>query len=430
MAEEKVPSRWMFVVAGFIINLCLGTIYAWSVFRPALQQAPYNLTPAESIVPFSVFLLVFGVTFAFSGRMVGKVGPRKPALIGAVLLGLGYLLSYGIALVPPATLYITVFAFGLIAGTGCGFAYNPPIATVSRWFPTKPGLPLGLTVMGFGLSALITAPVVIFLRDAYGIANTFLILGVAFSILLSLLGSLLKFPPADWKQAPSSASSSRKAWAVNSLDFSTDQMVRTTVFYLTWLIYLVGAGSGLMVIGNIAQIATDVTGLKGELAWMATFAVQALAMANAFGRPIMGKICDMIGPRATLLSMLVLQLACLLALFPYATSPAFLFLAVAIFGAMFGGYLAVMPTMVSYFFGAKNVGPNYGLYFSAYGVGGVVLPMLMSSVLGANPTYGNYVQGFYITAGFTVVGLVLTLIMKPPGIGQDKVPRPEQSVTS
>jgi OFA family oxalate/formate antiporter-like MFS transporter len=163
---------------------------------------------------------------------------------------------------------------------------------------------------------------------------------------------------------------------------------------------------------------------------MATFAVQALAMANAFGRPIMGKICDMIGPRATLLSMLVLQLACLLALFPYATSPAFLFLAVAIFGAMFGGYLAVMPTMVSYFFGAKNVGPNYGLYFSAYGVGGVVLPMLMSSVLGANPTYGNYVQGFYITAGFTVVGLVLTLIMKPPGIGQDKVPRPEQSATS
>ena len=415
MADEKVPNRWIFVIAGFIINLCLGTIYAWSVFRPPLQQAPYNLTPAESIVPFSVFLLVFGVTFAFSGRMVGRVGPRKPALIGAVCLGIGYLLSYGIALAPAATLYIAIIAFGLIAGIGCGFAYNPPIATVSRWFPDKPGLALGLTVMGFGLSALITAPIVIFLEGVYGIANTFLILGVAFSVLLFLLGSLLRFPPAGWKHPPIPASSAKKAWVAASVDFSTSQMVRTTAFYLTWLIYFVGAGSGLMVIGNIAQIASDVTGLKGDLAWMATLAVQALAMANAFGRPVMGKICDMIGPRTTLLSMLVLQLTCLLALFPYATSPAFLFPTVVIFAAMFGGYLAVMPTVVSYFFGPKNVGPNYGLYLSAYGVGGVVLPMLMSSVLGAGPSYANYVQGFYVTAGFTLVGLALALIMKPPG---------------
>jgi len=412
--EAKVPNRWMFVIAGFVINLCLGTIYAWSVFRPPLHQAPYSLTPAESIIPFSVFLLVFGVTFAFSGRMVGKVGPRRPAMIGAFCLGLGYLLSYAIAFAPSAALNITIVTFGLIAGTGCGFAYNPPIATVSRWFSDKPGLALGLTVMGFGLSALITAPIVVFLRDAYGIANAFLILGVVFSILLFLLGSILTFPPVGWKAPTVPTSSAKKAWVAASVDYTTSQMIRTTTFYTTWLIYLVGAGAGLMVIGNVTQIATDVAGLRGDLAWMATLAVQVLAMANACGRPIMGKVCDMIGPRMTLLSMLVLQLACLLLLFPYATSPAVLYLAVIIFAAMFGGYLAVMPTVVSYFFGAKNVGPNYGLYLSAYGVGGVILPLIMSSVLGTSPTYGEYVQGFYLSAGLIMVGLVLALVMRPP----------------
>jgi MFS family permease len=158
MTEKKVPNRWIFVVAGCIINICLGTVYAWSVFRPPLHKPPFNLSPAESVLPFSVFLLLFGITFAFAGRMVGKVGPRKPALIGAVLVGVGYILSYTIAFAPQAALWITVVTFGLIAGTGCGYAYNPPIATVGRWFPDKRGLATGLTVLGFGLSALITAP--------------------------------------------------------------------------------------------------------------------------------------------------------------------------------------------------------------------------------------------------------------------------------
>jgi len=148
----NTSSRWTFIIAGLVINLCLGTIYAWSVFRPPLHEEPYNLTVTESVIPFSIFLLAFGISFAFSGKMIGKVGPRRPALIGAGLLGVGYLLSYSIAIFPRSALWITTIAFGLIAGTGCGYAYNPPIAVVGRWFPDRRGLSLGLTVMGFGLS--------------------------------------------------------------------------------------------------------------------------------------------------------------------------------------------------------------------------------------------------------------------------------------
>ena len=409
-------NRWMLIIAGFVINLCLGTVYAWSVFRPPLHQPPYGLAVAESVLPFSIFLLLFGITFAFSGKMIGDVGPRRPALIGAVLLGAGYLLCYVIAIVPGSTLLITIVGFGLIAGTGCGFAYNPPIAVVGRWFPDRRGLALGLTVMGFGLSALITAPAVVAMISMIGLPNTFLILGVVFLILLALLGSLLRFPPAEWTAPSAKASTSRKSWTAAVKDFTTREMVRTRTFYLAWLIYLVGAGAGLMVIGYAKLLATDITGLKGSLEWLGTLSVSILAISNAVGRPFFGSVCDRIGPRKTLLVMQGGQLLCLVALFPYTQSVPVFYLAIVLFGATFGAYLSVMPALASYFFGTKNLGPNYGLYLSAYGVGGVVLPMLMATILGSKPTYASYVQGFYATAGLVVIAIVLAFIMKPPRV--------------
>ena len=414
--SARNANRWMLIVAGFIINLCLGTVYAWSVFRPALQAAPYGLKPAESVIPFSVFLLLFGVTFAFSGRMIGKVGPRRPALIGAFLLGAGYLLCYAIALAPSSALWITIVAFGLVAGTGCGFAYNPPIAVVGRWFPDRRGLALGLTVMGFGLSGLITAPLVTFLISTMDLANTFLILGVAFLVLMVALGLVLRFPPTEWTPPAPQKTAVPKPWVTGAKDFTTNEMARTPTFYLAWIIYLVGTGAGLMVIGYAKIIATDITGLKGSLEWMAVLAVSVIAVANAVGRPFFGSLCDRIGPKKTLLIMQVIQLLCLVILFPNSQSVPMLYLTVILFAATFGAYLAVMPTLASYYFGAKNVGPNYGLFLSAYGVGGVVCPMLMAAILGSKPTYANYVLGFYATAALVVVAIVLSLIMKPPKI--------------
>jgi len=404
----------MLIISGFIINLCLGTVYAWSVFRPPLHQAPYGLTVSESVLPFSTFLLLFGITFAFSGRMIGQVGPRRPALIGALLLGVGYVLCYAIAIAPGSTLWITLIGFGLVAGTGCGFAYNPPIAVVGRWFPDKRGLALGLTVMGFGLSAFVTAPAVVALISMVGLPNTFLVLGVVFLILMALLSLLLRFPSAEWAPPQAKMSATKKSWVAVAKDFTTREMVRTRTFYIAWLVYLVGTGAGLMIIGYAKLIATDITGLKGSLEWLATLAVSVLAISNAVGRPFFGSVCDRIGPKKTLLIMQVVQLFTLVALFPYAQTLPVLYLAIVLFGATFGAYLAVMPALASYFFGTKNLGPNYGLYLSAYGVGGVVLPILMAAILGSKPVYASYVQGFYVTAVLVIIAMVLALIMKPP----------------
>jgi len=410
----NTTSRWTFIIAGLIINLCLGTIYAWSVFRPPLHEDPYNLTVTESVIPFSIFLLAFGISFAFSGKMIGKVGPRRPALIGAGLLGVGYLLSYSIAIFPRSSLWITSIAFGLIAGTGCGYAYNPPIAVVGRWFPDRRGLSLGLTVMGFGLSALITAPAVAAMVSMLGLANTFLILGVVFLVLLSLLGSMMKFPPSDWKAPSPQTFMTVKPWSEATNDYTTSEMIKTSTFYITWVIFLIGAGAGLMVIGYAKLMAIDITGLTGDLEWLAILSVSILAVLNAVGRPVFGAVCDRIGPRKTLLTMQTIQLLCLVVLFPHSESVAVLYLAIILFAATFGAYLAVMPALVSYFFGAKNLGPNYGMYLSAYGVGGVVCPMLMAVIVGPTPTYETYIQGFYATAGLLLIAIFLSFAMKAP----------------
>jgi MFS family permease len=402
------------VAVGFVANICLGTLYGWSVFKPFVHAEPYNISLPDTTIPFSVSMLVFGITFALAGRMIAKSGPRLPALIGAVCAGVGYILSGAIMFAPSASLPILTITFGVIAGTGCGFGYNPPIAAVGRWFPDKRGLALGITVSGYALSPLITAPAVEFLAKTYGIAYTFIILGIIFLALLLLLGGILKFPAADWKAPEVPATTAKKAWVAASRDYSTKEMLRSRTFYIAWLIYMIGAGAGLMVIGLTKQIAGDMTGLTGDLAWMAVVAVQVYAVANAGGRVAMGVVTDLIGPKRTILIMLVLQLVCLLVLFPYVTSAVVLYLVIILYGAMYGAYLSAMPALSSYFFGARNMGPNYGLLFVAWGVGGVVLPMVMAQVLGKAPTFHDYILGFQVTAAFVVAGLVLALLMKPP----------------
>lgn len=409
---SKKQNRWMFVIVGFIINFCLGTRDTWSVLRPPLHEPPFSLTPAESILPFSLFLLFFGTMFAVSGWVVSRAGPKTPAMLGALLLGVGYMVCYAIRVAPDAALWITLVGFGVIAGTGCGFAYNPPIATTGRWFPGRPGLALGLTVMGFGLSALITAPVVSALVGRYGLANTFFILGAVFLVTIFLLGWLLRFPPDEWKP-PTPVVTRPRPWA-SKIDYTTREMIRTPAFYLAWLTFLIGSGAGLMVIGYAKLIAMDITGLKGTFEWLATLAVSVLAISNAAGRPIFGVICDIVGPKRTLLLMLTIQLTCLVALYPNATTVPVVFLATILFGAMYGAYLAVMPTLTSYFFGIRNIGPNYGLMLIAHGIGGLLLPALMAAILGPTPTYQLYVRGFYTTAVLIIVAIGLVLAMKPP----------------
>lgn len=405
MVEVREFPRVTYLVIGFAMNIILGTAYAWSVFKAPLI-AGFGANNFTAMLPFALALAMFSVGMVIAGRLVDKHGPRKVAMLGGLLVGGGYVLS---SLMddtpwPMATLTLT---YGGIVGLGLGFAYNPPIPTAVRWFPVRRGLASGLVVMGFGLSALFTAPVADFLIAAYGVPNTFLILGLAFLAVLVALGSLLRFPPADWQPPAEVVAKSKRAWKP-AAELTTRQMIRTPAFWAAWLVYVLGTAGGFMVIGNAKDIAKEV-GLVTD-AVLATAAVQVLAVFNSGGRPVFGRVADLLGPKRALLLMYVVLLGAM-ALLAGSTSWIPLYAGIALTGAVFGGFLAVMPAIATLFFGTKNLGTNYGLLFTGYGFGAIVALFASGWI---RDTAGSYTPAFYIGILLSVLGLALSLQVRPP----------------
>jgi len=401
-----MPSkRWSYVVLGFIINLCLGTVYSWSAFRPFLHKEPYRLSPAESIMPFSLFLLVFGLTMPFSGLWIRKTGVRKPAIIGGFLTGLGYISCslVGFSSLNPA--FTLSVLYGVVAGLGVGIAYNVPITVSSTWIPDNRGLAVGLTVMGFGLSALITAPIATILLETLGLSGAFLALGAAFLSILTVLGSFMKYPSQELSKASKAVSQT----SIPSLTLR--EALKTPSFYSAWLIYFIGAGVGLMIIGSLKPIGLTLTRLEDAAA---TFVVSLLAVANASGRPLMGKIADILTPKKTIILMFLLDILTLTLILPLADNLYVLIAATVIVGVVFGGFLAVMPLITANFYGPLHLSSNYGALFTAYGFGGLTIPVLASILTEPKPTPEGYMKVFQTAAILTAIGLLAALLLKPP----------------
>jgi len=400
--------RGAYLALGFLMNLMLGTAYAWSVFTKPLIRS-YGATDFTSMLPLAVALAMFSVGMVFAGRLVDRHGPRKVAVLGGILVGTGYLLSAGVHLTPWPMAGLTL-TYGVVVGLGLGFAYNPPIPTAVRWFPDRKGLASGLVVMGFGLSALFMAPLADALIAAYGVPATFLLLGVLFLAVLVSAGALLAFPPADWK-APEAKATSRRTWSPQA-EVDSRTMVRSPTFWIAWALYVLGTAGGFMVIGKAKPIAEEI-GLATGL--LAIAAVQVLAVFNSLGRPVFGRAADVFGPRRTLLMMNLVLLGAMALL---AASAGFggsalvpLYSGIALTGMVFGGFLAAMPALATYYFGAKHLGSNYGLLFTGYGLGAIVALFAIGPLRMA---FGTYLPAFYVGILLSLLGLVLSLQVRPP----------------
>lgn len=415
----KLP-RAVFLLLGFVMNLTLGTAYAWSVFTQPLKDK-FGATSFTSMLPFALALAMFSVGMVFAGRLVDRKGPRNVAVLGGILLGAGYILSSLMDKTgyPIETLTLT---YGVIAGLGLGFAYNPPIAVAVRWYPVRKGLASGLVVMGFGLSALITAPLATYLIGAYGVPTTFLILGVVFLAVLVALGALLAFPSGDWQpptEVVSTAAKSHRTWKPLE-EVPTKEMLHRSSFWLAWILYTVGTAGGFMIIGNAKPIATQIGGVTDAV--LATAAVQILAVFNSAGRPVFGRLADVWSPRRALLIMYAILLGAMALLSvsePMGWIP--IYIGISVTGMVFGGFLAVMPALSTLFFGAKNQAANYGVLFTGYGLGAIVA--LFTSGWIRDATH-SYVAAFYAGMVLSVAGLVLALVARPPR------PAPAEAVTA
>lgn len=399
--------RWGYLVVGLGMNLLLGTAYSWSVFRAALLRefAGAGADAFTTLLPFAAAMSMFAVGMVFAGRAVDRHGPRKVALIGVLVFSAGYILCSFFDRTPWPIPVLTILYGGLV-GLGTGFGYNPTITTAVRWFPVRKGLASGIVVMGVGLSPVVTAPLAGYLIALYTVPTTFLLLGLLFAAILVPLALTLRFPPAGWQPPAAVADRSRRPWRPFA-EVRPRVMLRSPVFWTAWALYVLGTAEGFLVIGNAYSIAQEI-GLATD--GVATIAVIVLALFNSLGRPLFGRAADLWSPRAALLLMFAILLGAM-AILSLANGLVLVFVGIALTGIVFGGFLAVMPALSTLYFGVSNSGVNYGLLFTAFGVGNVVALFAGGWI---RETTGAFLSAFYIGLALSAVGLFLSLEVRPP----------------
>jgi MFS family permease len=409
MAPEK--GRWLLVAAGLAINLCLGSIYSWSVFVQPLtthfsQSLGRAVSANEVLMPFSVFLAFFAIAMPLTGKYLESLGPRKVTMIGGVLTGIGWILASFASSVE--MLYIV---YGIVGGVGVGIAYGAPVAVAARWFPDRRGLAVGCTLLGFGFSAFLTANIAGALIGDYGVMETFRIFGIVFVVLILLLAVPLSFPPAGWVPAGFVPPGASRGTAVQT-ECVRSQMLRKPAFYGLWTCYFIGCLAGLMAISIAKPVGTEVVGIGASLAILL---VGFFAIFNGGGRPVFGYLTDRLSPRTVAMLSFVLILAASLGMWLVPLEGVYI-MAFAVLWGCLGGWLAIAPATTGAFFGTCDYPRCYGVVFLAYGAGAIAGPQLAGFIRTAT---GSYLGVFPYVAVLAMIGLVVAfLFMKAPGQAQ------------
>lgn len=399
-----LPNRgWTVTSAGLGINLALGVLYTWSLFKGAIEKE-FGWNGSQLNDPYALCCLVFAFAMILAGRCQDKFGPRLTASIGGLLVGLG------MVLISTTTSYaVWLLGFGVLVGLGIGFGYSSATPPALKWFPpSKTGLIAGLVVAGFGLAPVYLAPTSQFLLGHYQVRTSMLILGLAFVVIVCGLAQLLVNPPPGYVAGPKPAAGAAAKPAAASA--TPSEVLRQPTFWLLWVIYFIGAGAGLMVIGSISGMAKT---SMGELAFVA---VAILAVGNAGGRILAGTLSDRIGRRWTLFLVLTIQAVLMFLAIPVTASKdmaaVVIVVVAALIGANYGANLALFPSYTKDLWGLKSFGMNYGLLFTSWGVGGLVLSRLQQTLTASS---GGSYRSSFITAGvLLLVGAALTFLIRPP----------------
>jgi len=415
--ESGKQQGWSVVLAGTGINLALGVLYAWSIFKGAITESiakggegAFNWDPASVNDPYAVACLVFAMVMILAGKIQDKFGPRLTCILGGLLVGAGFIYA-----AQSTNYWNWVLGFGVMAGAGFGFGYSAATPPALKWFPpAKTGLVAGIVVSGFGLASVYIAPLAKYLLVTRGLQSSMFLFGVAFAVVVSGFALLIRNPPAGY--IASVAGGAAKAKGAEMVNLKPMEVLATGKFYVLWTIFFIGAGAGLMVIGSVAGMA------KQSMGEMAFLAVAIMAIGNAAGRIIAGIVSDKIGRANTLTIMLLFQAILMFAatFVVGANFNAVVLVVLATFiGFNYGTNLSLFPSLAKDLWGLQNFGMNYGILFSAWGLGGLVL-VRVSEMLKASS--GSFTSSFLAAGALLIAGALLTrtlverkavLVLKP-----------------
>ncbi|MCK8818212.1 OFA family MFS transporter [Natroniella sulfidigena] len=392
--------RWLYIPLGILIFMCMGTVYSWSVFRSPVEES-LNISATQSGLPYMVFLLFYALLMPVASGFINDYGPRLVTMLGGVLVGLGWFLSSFVTSVNQL-----IITYGVIAGAGVGIAYGAPMVVAARWFPDKRGLAVGLTLGGFGISPVITAPLSRWLIDSYGLFQTFRILGIAFTIIVIILALPLRFPKDESEIEYDKLESEKKKKAIN---FTAKDMIKNKAFYGLWICFSIGTLTGLTIIGISSPVAQEIINLDAQIA---SLMVALFAIFNAAGRPIFGTITDNFGAkRAAILSFSLIILSSVLMLNNQEGSMVLYIISFSVLWLSSGGWLAIAPAATAALFGNKHYTKNYGIVFLAYGIGAISGNLIAGNL---RDMLGSYIYTFYpiiILAGLGIIAAVFLLKM-------------------
>jgi MFS transporter, OFA family, oxalate/formate antiporter len=394
-------NRWGIAVAGVFLQIALGAVYAWSVFRvPLAKQFGWSIS--EVTLTFTISIVVLGVAAFFGGLWLNRKGPRIVALTGGFLYGAGvFLASFS-----DHKLWWLYLTYGVIGGIGVGFSYIVPVAVLVKWFPDRRGLITGVAVGGFGAGALINAPVATRLIQNVGVLSTFAYLGIAFFLVTVTSGYFMQNPPEGWKPEGWTATGMRASQR-STRDYTLNEALRTWQWWALWLLLFLNTSAGISIISQESPLFQEL----GRVSAVAAASMVGVAsIGNALGRVFWAWASDSITRRTTFAVMFLAQVALFWTL-PNIHSAGMLTIVAFIVLMCYGGGFGTMPAFVADYFGSKNVGPIYGLMLTAWGFASAFGPLLIAYMRQATGTYG---EALHVIAAIMAVSVVLPLIVSPP----------------
>ncbi len=396
--------RWIVLFGGFLLSLMGGMSYAWGSFVIPLKEQ-WGWTAAQANLPFTVMIITFAVSMIPAGWLQDRVGPRKVATAGALTFFLGYGLSGLIHYLPyPGWLS---FSYGLIVGLACGLTYSCIAPTARKWYADRPGFAVSTSVMGFGLAAVVFAPLKKTMIEHLGTDGTFFLLAVFVAVVAFIGARMLKPTPVGFEAQKLFKAKDRKT--LNPADVPEEILpkvfLKMPVFYILWLALAMVIGGGLTAIGLITAFGEVKLNLAPAVA---ATAISAYSLSNGLGRPIVGYLADRIGSIKVMIVIYIIQAAVFLALPWVAVSFSLLIIFSILLGLGYATTFALFPVIVASKVGAKYLGVNYGMVFSAFAVGAIT--GFMGSWLW--DITGSFIPAFLIAGGTTIVGIILLYVLR------------------
>ena len=400
-------ARWPALLGGGLLNVAIGTYYAWSVFVPPLEKE-FGWTRSQTSWVPTIDMVMLASTFLLAGFIQNRVGPRAIAAFGGAMFSAGlFLASFTTSL---TTLYLT---WGVMVGVGLGFGYLPPISVGSKWFPHQRGLVNGLAIGIFAGGSGIFGPFAGWLIPRIGWRSTFQLLAGLFFVFTMVGAYLLKDPPDDFVAPLSAAASKRRV--VHHQDVTTSQVITMGTFYLLWIAYALGTTAGTMVISQLVPFARE----SGLSAQVAAFAIAVGAVGSASGRFFSGWMSDHFGRLATLRAMIVVSMLATPTLYVVRAEVLLFYVFLFLVYYCYGTQLSVYTALAGDFFGTRYLSTNYGLLLLAWGFAGLLGPQIGSRI---HDSIGTYQYAFFGSALLALLALALLAIVRPPKPLDEPVP--------